>query len=275
MNTSDPITEDPVPDREYPASLLPVTFKSGGEQLLGVIFQAQGEGPHPAIVLLHGFPGFEWNLDLAHIFRRAGWSVLVFHYRGAWGSPGTFSFTHVLQDVDSALFFMRSENACKLYCVNPQEIVLIGHSMGGFAALMTAAKDPSIYATASIAGVNMGQFSRTIETLKNREITLTALEQSILPLQGTSPEKLVCELSLNAESWDLLNYTKELSRHPLLLIGANRDETAPIDLHYWPLVRALGAEHADFTHAVLDADHMFSEKRIALARTLLSWLESL
>ena len=55
------------------------------------------------VVLLHGLPGNEQNLDLAQAIRRAGWNVLTLHYRGAWGSPGQFSLQHVLEDADAAV----------------------------------------------------------------------------------------------------------------------------------------------------------------------------
>src|SRR4051812_26200803 len=65
---------------------------SHGAKLNALLYIADGPGPHPAVVLLHGFPGNERNLDLAQDIRRAGWDVLYFNYRGAWGSPGDFSF---------------------------------------------------------------------------------------------------------------------------------------------------------------------------------------
>ena len=58
-------------------------------------------------MLLHGFPGNEQNLDLAQVIRRAGWNVLTLHYRGAWGSPGSFSIGNVLQHADAAGAFVR------------------------------------------------------------------------------------------------------------------------------------------------------------------------
>jgi len=53
-----------------------------------IVYEAQGAGPHPTVVLLHGFPGNEKNLVLAQALRRAGWNVVFFHYRGSWGSGG-------------------------------------------------------------------------------------------------------------------------------------------------------------------------------------------
>jgi pimeloyl-ACP methyl ester carboxylesterase len=59
-----------------------------------LVYVAAGAGPHPAVILLHGFPGNERNLDLAQDMRRAGWDVLYFNYRGSWGTLGDFSFAH-------------------------------------------------------------------------------------------------------------------------------------------------------------------------------------
>jgi hypothetical protein len=34
--------------------------------MYSVIYIASGAGPHPTVLMLHGFPGNEKNLDLAH-----------------------------------------------------------------------------------------------------------------------------------------------------------------------------------------------------------------
>ena len=41
-------------------------------RLLSVLYTAGGEGPHPTVILLHGIPGCERNLNLAQALRRAG-----------------------------------------------------------------------------------------------------------------------------------------------------------------------------------------------------------
>lgn len=60
-------------------------------KLLATLYTAGGEGPHPTILLLHGIPGSEQNLDLAQAFRRSGFHVMTFHYSGSWGSSGNYS----------------------------------------------------------------------------------------------------------------------------------------------------------------------------------------
>src|SRR5690554_6656363 len=104
----DPVTHDPVEiDRAHPPTLHAFTFESGGHRLLGCIYVADGPGPHPTVLLLHGCPGNERNFDLAHALRRAGFNVALIHYRGAWGSAGTFSIAHAVADVPAALAFLR------------------------------------------------------------------------------------------------------------------------------------------------------------------------
>jgi predicted alpha/beta-fold hydrolase len=101
------VISDPAPDPLHPPSSAEVLIPSHGMGMNALFYLAGGAGPHPTMVLLHGFPGNEQNLDLAQAIRRAGWNVLTLHYRGAWGSPGSFSIAHVLEDVDTAVEFVR------------------------------------------------------------------------------------------------------------------------------------------------------------------------
>ncbi len=73
-------------DATYPPTIRELNFQSYGDRLNAILYQANGLGPHATVVLLHGYPGNEKNLDLAQSLRRAGYNVLFFHYRGAWGS---------------------------------------------------------------------------------------------------------------------------------------------------------------------------------------------
>ncbi|MGE3334248.1 MAG: alpha/beta hydrolase family protein [Rhodospirillaceae bacterium] len=74
---------DPKPDPDHPARLIALLVPSGGSMMNAVLFKAAGAGNHPTLLLLHGMPGNEQNLDVAYAARRAGWSVLTFHPRGS------------------------------------------------------------------------------------------------------------------------------------------------------------------------------------------------
>ncbi|MHA1991566.1 MAG: alpha/beta hydrolase family protein [Candidatus Hodarchaeales archaeon] len=266
-----PITEDPETDQNFPALLKDAYIDSHGSTLLGRFLVAQGNGPHPTIVFLHGFPGHELNIDLAQIFRRVGWNSLVFHYRGSWGSKGSFSFENCLEDVHSVLKFLKSYEISKKYRVDIQNIVLIGFSMGGFASLMTAAQDPSIKATASIAGVNFSPWAnQDLSTIVN------FYQESLPPLAGTSAEKLLEETINHKDDWNILDYVNHLSNCQILLVGGKNDDVVPISYHHNPLVKAIKEINSKYlTDTILEGDHVFSNKRITLAKTILSWLKNL
>jgi predicted alpha/beta-fold hydrolase len=64
-----------------PPSTVQMTIPSHGSTLLGIFYLAAGTSSHPTAIVLHGFPGFEQNLDLAQMLRSNGWNVLAMHYR--------------------------------------------------------------------------------------------------------------------------------------------------------------------------------------------------
>jgi len=96
-----------------------------------LLYIAAGEAPHPAVVLLHGNPGNERNLDLAQAVHRAGYTVLYFDYRGNWGSGGTFSRTHAIENVHAAVRWIRSARSARRFGIDSSRVALVGHSMGG------------------------------------------------------------------------------------------------------------------------------------------------
>src|SRR5580698_7888622 len=150
------ITADPAPDKANPAAIETFQLPSHGAMLNALVYIAPGAGPHPIVILLHGFPGNEKNLDLAQSIRRAGWDVLYFDYRGSWGSPGDFSFTHSIEDTQSAIAYLRNPANAKKFRSDPANIVLVRHSMGGFMAQYVGAQDPAIKAVGLISAADMG-----------------------------------------------------------------------------------------------------------------------
>ena len=87
----------------------------------------------PVVLMLHGHPGGDKNLDIAAHLRAHGYAAVTFSYRGIWGSHGDYCLSHNIEDVISVVAYLR-ENADK-YRIDPQRVYLFGHSMGGFASL--------------------------------------------------------------------------------------------------------------------------------------------
>ncbi|MGC1423053.1 MAG: alpha/beta hydrolase, partial [Terracidiphilus sp.] len=126
------IYTDPPMDPSHPAEMVVLHIPSHGVLINGLAYTPSGAGLHPTIVICHGLPGNEKNLDLAQAVRRAGWNAVTFNYRGSWGSPGSYSFAQNLEDADAVLAYLRvPKNAAQLQ-IDTKRIVLAGHSMGGW-----------------------------------------------------------------------------------------------------------------------------------------------
>jgi uncharacterized protein len=271
----DPATMDPpAGDSANPARMAEIAFESGGDRLNGLLYVAAGAGPHPAVLLLHGNPGYERNLDLAQAVRRAGYTVLFFDYRGNWGSGGTFSRTHALEDVRAALAWVRSGATARQFRIDSSRVALVGHSMGGWLALMTAAADSRVICVGALDSRNIGAYGRVLRRDRAVDSARVAADDSLTapgaPYRAESRGAgLVAEMKANAEAWDVTAHAQALRDRPILLVSAafKADQDS--------LVTALdrvGARRV--TARAWRTDHSFSDRRVALARTVVAWLRS-
>ncbi len=270
------IEDNPNIDIENPESMEPIVFKSKGEKIIGTFFKASGTEKKPTVLLLHGFPGNENNFGIAHAIKRFGFNVIVFHYRGSWGSSGDFSIANSLEDVFSALEYIIQEEISNQLNLDTKNIILIGHSMGGFLAFLTSIKYPQIKNIASLAGFNFGFFSDYL--LQNPQFvdaTMDGLSQGTMLLQGTTGEKSYNEMLANKDDWNLLNLLLKLKEKNILLVGAEFDYVAPVELHHHPMVEGLKKVGAEFKSEVYKSGHSFSSTRIKLTTEIIGWLESL
>jgi uncharacterized protein len=267
------LATDPPGDLAPPASTTPVTFDSGGQALPGVLHLPGGPGPHPIAVLLHGFPGNERNFDLAHALRRAGYAALVFHYRGSWGAGGSWSWAHVFEDAARVVSAVRDEPFVAAHRLDPTRLGLVGHSLGGYTALRTAAADPAVTAVASVAAFDFGAGAAASQADPGvRAAYLAAFGAELLPLRGTSAVALVDEMEAIGAGGRLATLAPRLADRPVLLIGAGRDTVAPPETHHLPVVEAYAALPR-CEHRVFPTDHSLADHRVALARTVAAFLD--
>jgi pimeloyl-ACP methyl ester carboxylesterase len=277
QNFPSSLATDPAPDKAHPASMEAFTIPSHSEPMNAIAYVASGAGPHPIVVLLHGFPGNEKNLDVAQAIRRAGWDVLYFNYRGSWGTPGRFSFTHAIEDTDAAIAWLRDPANAKKLRSDPKNIVLIGHSMGGMIATVVGAHDPAVRAVGLISAANMA--GRTLAAVKagKQEAALPQIAkglaaEGIAPLAGCTPESLASDLLANAAAWNIPDLAPGLASRPMLIVTSDDGLTQPLDALTTNL-RSLKNTRVTTLH--LATDHAYSDQRIALQATVLNWLGTL
>lgn len=240
---------------------------SHGLLINGVAYQASGAGLHPTLVICHGLPGNEKNLDLAQAVRRAGWNAITFNYRGSWGSPGNFRFAQNLEDAPAVLAFLRDPvNAAKLG-IDPRRIVLAGHSMGGWVAALTASKDPGLLGAILISAADMG---RSADAPRDRAVAMMADDMEALA--GVTAESMADEVRANAKAFRLENAIPGLVSMPLLAITSN-DGLAPEADALVAAIQAKGGKKIATKHFA--TDHSYSDHRIALESEIITWLGGL
>lgn len=262
----------PAYDEASPPAIEELWFDSHGDRLNGLIYLANGPGPHPAVVLLHGFPGNEKNLDLAQDMRSAGFNVLFFHYRGAWGSEGDYTLTHVIEDVASATDYLRAN--AETFRTDPDKVLLVGHSMGGFAALEGAARDARIGCVAGIAPADMGATAKRLEADPDAMAGFIAYSNTLQMLHGLTGENLVAEVQANREAFSLAGLAPQLEGKRVLVIGGDKDTSVPAETVVRPLIAAYEADPGiDTTGVILSGDHSFSWSRNELIATVIDWAE--
>jgi uncharacterized protein len=250
-----------------PASMQSFQLPSHGALLNAFVYVAAGPGPHPAVVLLHGFPGNERNLDLAQDIRKAGWDVLYFNYRGSWGSPGAFSFTHSIEDTTAAVAYLRQPALAKTLRLDPKRIVLIGHSMGGFMAVQGGAADPSIIGIGMISAADMAGRVGPIQ-----QMAAAYAREGMAPLAGCTPESLAREMLANAAHWKFLAKASALKNRPVLVVTSD-DGLASANDAFTAALEKAGNDGVTKLH--LPTDHSYSDQRSALSTAVLQWLAAL
>jgi uncharacterized protein len=257
---------DPVHDTAHPARMEVVHIPSGGVEINSVVYVAAGKGPHPVVVLCHGLPGNEKNLDLAQAIRRAGWTVVTFNYRGSWGSPGDYSFANDLADVDAVLAYVRDPgNAAKLG-LDAKRIVLGGHSLGGWATALTAAHDKGLVGAFMISPGNVGRFGKMPRTQ-----AVAAIRDNGMEALATTPEAMADDVIAHSDAYDFVQTAPRLTTTRLLMLTSD-DGGAPEANALVAGIRAGGGKGVTTVHAT--TDHSWSDARVRLASEIIGWLRA-
>jgi pimeloyl-ACP methyl ester carboxylesterase len=261
-----PLFTDPPATVSPRARMEVLHVPSGGVEINALAYTAAGPGPHPTIMICHGWPGNEKNLDLAQALRRAGWNAITFNYRGSWGSPGRFRFAQNPEDARAVLAHLRQPEVAAKLGIDTRRIVLAGHSMGGWVTAMVAADDPGLAGAILISAANMGAAAR-----RPRDQLVAQSAGNAEALAGTSPEMMADELAANAAAFDLLPRAAGLARQPLLVLTSD-DGLKPLTD---PVVAAVRAAGGAVSEAHQATDHSWSDARLGLANRILDWLNSL
>ena len=234
-----------------------VIITSSGSKLLGVLYRAGGAGPHPTALLLHGIPGMEKNADIAYALRDAGWNALIFHYRGCWGSEGDYTLAGVPDDVRAALDAITDGK----FPVDPHRIAAMGHGLGGWAAIVTAAgRDSRIRAVVTIGG---------LANLRTLPLSDQLAADYARFLRNITPKGIQSQWRALGATYNPVDLVDVLLPRPLFIVHGTADEIVPMSQAMELKQQSPGAELA----LIEGADHGFSQQRGRLVDTVVAWLK--
>jgi dienelactone hydrolase len=229
-------------------SVRPFTVLSpAGATLQGYAHHPPGSGPHPAVVICHGFKGFmDWGFfpALAELLAERGFVAVRFNLSGAGVAPGddvvsdpeafrrdTYSLE--LSDLLAVLAAVGGEAAggqgLDEAAVDPARIGLFGHSRGGGVALLAAAAEAwrdrlgALVTWAAIAHVD--RFSAEEKTAWRRDGELPVVNARTGQRLALGRE-LLADVEDNREALDL-GAAAARRRAPWLIVHAADDESVP------------------------------------------------
>ena len=238
-----------------------LVFESGGVKLVGRIFLAEGERPAPTALVLHGVPGIEQNHDVAHALRGAGWNAAVFHYRGCWGSKGAFTIRGMLDDVRAAVDHLSGGG---VDAVDPRRLVAVGHSLGGWAAVLAACDDSRLGGVAVCGAIPDARWYEDSEEL---------LESDCVPfLDGVTARGFKEEYTGLDDRYSPIERVRELAPRPLLVVHGGADDGVPLADAEKLFHRAAEPKRLA-VHP--EADHDFTRHRPWLCGEVVAWARAL
>lgn len=188
-----PLEAAPVGDLPYIAE--EVTFANGDITLAGTLTLPEGDGPHPAVVLITGSGPQDRDESLAgggiaikpfaliadHL-TRAGIAVLRYDDRGVGQSTGDYSIAtsaDLATDAAAAITYLQDRPE-----INAEQIGLLGHSEGGTISAWLGARNSDIAFIISMAG-----------TAVTGGDVLTLQNERIMTADGATPEQVQAQLA--------------------------------------------------------------------------------
>ena len=256
-----------------------------GTKLEIIVHRSSARPQRGTVVFTHGFPGgavgktgFESRKALIGSLLTLGFGAVEFNYVGSWANSGEFTWFGGVNDVEAVVRFLRTLDAAALG-LDASNIVLVGHSYGGWVALTTAGRDSKLRCVAGLASSDLGktgELARTDKTFRNDRIAMyeEVLNASPPMVRAVSATSLVDDAAAHVAPWSLINQTSLLSEKQLLLVAAEKDTLTPTDAYFHPLVDALKRVGATSlrTAVINGADHNFRQHRSELDAVVLNWI---
>ncbi len=221
------------------------------------MFLAAGDEPRPTVLLVHGVPGIEQNYDMAHALRAAGWNSVICHFRGCWGSEGSYSIPGMIDDLRALVDDLSGGRHPE---VDPARLTVVAHSFGSWAAIMLALTDQRIRGLAAYGSVPDPRWCPDSEA--------DLLAHCLPWVRGIDAREFRRQYDSLGDDVAPILRIHELAPRPLLLVHGGADTGVPL-ADAQKLYDSAGEPRELAVHP--DADHDFSWHRPWLCATIVDW----
>ncbi|MEK5038093.1 alpha/beta hydrolase family protein [Sporosarcina sp. FSL K6-3457] len=236
-----------------------IVVHAGQANLSGVLHLPErvGQRKVPLIVLVHGFIGSKVGehrlfVKAARYFTDKGYAVFRFDFSGCGESDGDYAdvtVTKQLREVQAVLNVVS-----KLPQVDANNIIVIGHSLGGAVASLTAAKDRRVRKL--ILWSSVGKPYEDITEIIGAHAVETAATHGVVDYQGFHVSQTFLTDLKNHHPFEAIRSYREAA----LIIHAQEDEDVPKEhtARYFAALQQRPISEQVNTHYIKGADHTFS-----------------
>lgn len=254
------IYQDEKPDSLSASGIVELQIPSSGSKIFGFAYLANGKRLHPTVILLHGMPGNERNLDIAQNLRRGGYNVIYFDYRGNWGSEGKYLFSNCIEDARAVVNFIADSANRERLKVDTSRIALIGHSMGAGVAFIDGINNDRVKA---VAGISLFNPYSALQGASGPG-TLQGIGDyiSTLGMLNTEPDIFLRDMVSKIDQYNIQKMIANTEK-PLLVIDEHKNNDYLSDY----------SKKKTLTYKIWDTDHAFTNRRNALSIELKTWLD--
>ena len=258
------LLKDGNPNAVEPAHGVYLNLDSHGSRIFGRLLLPDffdQESRCPVVLMLHGHPGGDKNLDIGEALRANGFAVAMVSYRGVWGSHGDYLLSHNIEDVIATVDFLREKAAT--YRLDPEKVFLFGHSMGGFSALNAMARGLKVSGAVLMAPYDAGY--KYLYDRPNFDSVMACKARGYFHL--SSENAMEEDAAQNAEGWNFRNLIPHLDQQASYCFIDGAKDTTSRSTH----ALAEEMEQAGFrvSHYLLEDGHMFPLHRATIARIAL------
>ena len=209
----------------------------------------------PTILLCHGYPGTNLNVDTAVALHEIGFGTVVWRYRGVEDQPGTYGFRQNEKDIIDLAGVLREAGLA------PFGLGILGFSMGGFFASRALVSRPDL--------ADFLVLMAPMTTLQGLPFDIEGFFRDGGGLIGGDAEARVKEAMSYREGEEPVALAAHI-RAPTLVIHGSRDEIVPPDHSE----RFAGVLRAPSDLVTLPTDHSFAGQHGAVARAIDHFVES-